>query len=250
MLLDVFMFDDEFDMLDCRIYQMRGLVDQFVVIEANRTVSGVPKPFHLSENLSRYPDAPLQVIRMSLDDVHGDWERDKVQRAGATDYLEQFPPDTLVIYGDLDEIIRRSVIEDYVKQGTTHPVSITMRHLVYSCHWQHPDGWYGGVLAPRGSIGDMTEVRYSHMRGIWPKAHDGGWHLSWFGTPEARSRKMRHFAHQEMVHTIGDKVAEEFPRKHIHVDGQATLIPYEGSLPDWISEGHAPTSWYERWEES
>jgi hypothetical protein len=244
-IVDAFMFDDEFDMLDCRLYQLQGIVDLFVAIEGNRSVSGIPKPYHLTDNLSRYPDVAIQIIQVPLDHVEGDWNRDKYQRAGATDFLATLPRDTVLITGDLDEIPRRETVMGF----PGFPISLIMPHLVYSAHWQHPQGWVGPGIAKLGDIPDATEVRYNGDRRHWPEVLDSGWHLSWFGTPETRQRKMRHFAHQELVPTIGDRVGDEFPRQHMHVDGKTTLIPYEGDWPHWIADGLAPDYWMETWRE-
>jgi hypothetical protein len=254
-IVDVFMFDDEFDTLDCRLYQMRGLVDLFVAIEANQSVSGMDKPYHLTENINRYPDIPMEVIRVDLARAdlerdggwHSvrDWRRDAVQRNGATEFLRDLPSDTVVITGDLDEIVRRDTIESF----NGEPLTFEMSHLVYSLKIQHQSGWLGGVMAQRGAFGARTlnEIRHTPYRSTIRKVPHAGWHLSFFGTPEDRVRKLRHFAHQELVH-LGDRVGEEMPRAYLHVDG-TTLIPYEGDWPDWAAAGLAPAHWYADWRE-
>ena len=124
MTTDVVMFLDDFDMLDCRIYELEGVVDRFIVIEGDHTFSGIPKPYHLPE--SGYPG--ITVVRVELGDVsmirhqemgwvtpstEDNWKREEKQREAARSILASLPPDEVVIYGDLDEIPRREVIKAF-----------------------------------------------------------------------------------------------------------------------------------------
>lgn len=255
MIVDVFMFDDEFDMLDCRLYQLRGLVDFFVAIEANQSVSGIAKPYHLTENLNRYPDAPIEIVRVDLANAdlntapwdwgnNPDWQRDAIQRDGAMDLLNQLPGDTAVITGDLDEIPRREAVMGYAG----YPIVLMMPNLAYSLKWQHVTNWYGPVIAPRSYIRSLNHVRHSGIRRSIQQIPNAGWHLSYFGTPEDRVRKVKHFAHQELVH-LAEKTGEELPRNHLHIDG-SMLLPFDGDWPEWVKDGHAPSHWTKEWEES
>jgi hypothetical protein len=252
MIVDVFMFDDEFDMLDCRLYELRSIVDLFVAIEADQSVSGIEKPYHLTERLNRYPDVPLEVVRVPLGDVRGNdilndtWARDAVQRNAAMPLLRDLPGDTLVITGDLDEIPRRDMISAF---GGI-PLVLQADHLVYSLKWRHArlPIWEGTTLIRRQDMPSIWDVRFSAMRPDIRRAPRGGWHLSYFGTPADRERKMRHYAHQELLH-LADKVGEILPLNHLHVDG-SDLVMYEGGWPSWAADGLAPAHWYKDWLEA
>ena len=54
MIIDTTLFNNEFDMLDIRLELTKHYVDQWIVCEGNRTMSGRPKPFYLSDNIERY----------------------------------------------------------------------------------------------------------------------------------------------------------------------------------------------------
>ena len=255
MIVDCFVFDDEFDMLDCRIYQLRGIVDLFVAIEGNMTFMGEPKPYRLSENLSRYPDAPIEVVRADLDDLSGTkiyqhgylnsettpaWTRDSKQRDYANDLLADLPGDSVVIYGDVDEIPSREVVSLFDGQ----PSTIGAVHLIYSTTLRYKDAWYGQVIGRRDQLGGPAATRLDRLK--FPRIESAGWHLSWFGTPEDRIRKLMHFSHHELVETVGDRVGSEYPAAHRHVDG-SDLHPWTGNVPHWVADGLAPAHWTQTW---
>ena len=52
-IIDVFPFNNELDMLQCRLEEMASVVDWFVAIEADVDHQDHPKPFHLSEKIGR-----------------------------------------------------------------------------------------------------------------------------------------------------------------------------------------------------
>jgi beta-1,4-mannosyl-glycoprotein beta-1,4-N-acetylglucosaminyltransferase len=255
LIVDCFLFDDEFDILDCRLYQLRGIVDLFVAIEGDLTHMGEPKPYRLTENLSRYPDVPMEVIRAELGDIATTrifqsgwlrpdtidaWKRDAKQRDYANELLFDLPKDAVVIYGDVDEIPRREVVTSF----DNHPMAIGAEHLIYATTLYHPDPWYGSVIGKRSHLGGPASARL--RRTTLPRIEHAGWHLSWFGTPEDRIRKLYHFSHHELVETVGDKVGSEYPAAHRHVDG-SDLYPWTGDVPQWVADGFAPLHWTQTW---
>jgi len=56
LIYDTFTFFKEFDLLDIRLHELSSVVDKFVLIEADRTHSNIPKPFYYEENKERYND--------------------------------------------------------------------------------------------------------------------------------------------------------------------------------------------------
>jgi len=254
-IVDVFMFDNELDMLECHLYQLAGIVDRFIAIEGNTTFTGIPKRYHLSDNLDRFKGYPLEVMRVDMTGPTGpilerpwmmpgtidNWWREAVQRNGARRLLADLPDDTILIYGDVDEIPRRYVVKGF--DGGPKVMSMTM--LIYSTKLWFPGSWAGSVIGRKRDIGiDVSEIRNTHWG--FPPIEDAGWHLSWFGNPTWREEKLRHQSHQELV-TISDVIGSDYPARHLHVDGKTPLWDYGGDLPSWIAEGHGPEEWMREW---
>ena len=267
MIVDCFMFDDEFDMLDCRIYELRGVVDLFVAVESDHTFTGIEKPYWLTEEViaGRYQHVPLQVIRASTADGSGPsyagdwvkpdteafWGREERQRNAADELINDLAKDDIVIIGDLDEIPRRDFVERFAleQQGF-----IVGANLIFSARLTTKDGrnglpqlWAASYISRRRYMKPRTSTEARNSRTFVRPLAYAGWHLSWFGTPEDRIRKYQHSAHQELG--IGDRIGEEIPSRREHVDGRE-LTEWWGDVPAWVADGHAPESWYKEWEAS
>lgn len=246
------MFDNEFDMLDCRLHELSGLVDLFIVCEADHSFTGIPKAYHLTEALQqgRYADAPIEVMRARTGDTGNKamrewitpetrpfWWREMTQRRAANERLKDLPEDTIVMYGDLDEIPSRASLQAW--DGI--PRVMVMRLLIYSLKSILPSPWAGTVIGTIDRLGpDPHTIR--ETRWSFPIMDDAGWHLSWFGGPERRELKYTHQAHQELF--ASGKLMHDYPSKMIHVDGQSLLFGYDGPRPKWAEEGYAPSYWW------
>ena len=56
MIVDTFLFNNEFDMLDIHLEISKNYVDKWIVLEADRTLSGLKKEFHLQKNIQKYKE--------------------------------------------------------------------------------------------------------------------------------------------------------------------------------------------------
>ncbi|HEV2355822.1 MAG TPA: hypothetical protein VGR89_16350, partial [Puia sp.] len=86
-LWDCFIFGDELDILECRLYEYAGTnVYRHVIVEANVDHQGHPKPFHFLENRERfapYLDRIIYIPMTDLTDITGtndNWARIHEQR--------------------------------------------------------------------------------------------------------------------------------------------------------------------------
>ena len=261
MIVDTFMFDDEFEMLDCRLYELNGIVDRFIAIEANHSFTGIPKPYNLTAAKERYADYPLEIVTVDTTDVSSltdqrlapyamwayaqtveFWRREVYQRLAVDPILRDLPPDAVILHGDLDEIPRREIVAAF-----DGPVSVCrMTSYVYSIGLCLEDAWAGTVMGKRRDMGQMAAVRAS--RWWFEQILRGGWHLSWFGSPERRVHKFTHSAHQEWRETVGDSIGAEYPAKKKHLGG-LDLIEWYGGAPHYVLDGRAPEIWTKRWWE-
>lgn len=255
MIFDVFLFKDEFFHLECRMHELEGVVDRFVAIEGSHTLSGDEKPFLLRERRERYNKYPLDIIEVDLTWLDGiptqegpwvqpgtqeRWKRDLKQREAATKMINEVPEDTVFIMGDVDEIPRRRTIEEF--DGV--PSVLMMRHLIYSLHYADPEPWAASVIGTKKDLKTFQRARYSR----WAYRHidDAGWHLAWFGGELAIEKKVKEFAHGEMLDKAKE-IAEIYTRQHVKPSGMGALERYEGDLPMWVEEGSAPNSWKLEW---
>jgi beta-1,4-mannosyl-glycoprotein beta-1,4-N-acetylglucosaminyltransferase len=241
-IIDVFMFNDELDMLRCRIHELSPVVDEFVAVSGTHTLAGDPKPDYLDG--FEHP----QLTKLMVDnydvtgvEVHGgwidrknmpNWQRDKKQRQGVEPYLAGKSEDDIIMFSDVDEIPKR----DAILSRVAHPHCLRMRMFIYSLAWEEPSGWAGTVVTQRSHRYDWGDY---HFRRDLPASHYQGWHLTWFGGPAAVQKKVSEFAHPE----LRDLIMPRYEVRGRPADG-SPLSRYTGEdKPRWVKEGLAPASW-------
>ncbi len=248
MIIDTFMVHDELDMVECHLRELAGVVDRFIAVEASHTFSGRRKPYFLSENAERFRDFPLEIVRDEQKDPsrpatasnRDAWLREAHQRNAVAPLLKDVPGDTLLLYGDVDEIPNRETVLGF----SGRPRTCLMNWLEYSTKLVVPKPWWGTVIGYRRDMGSMPEpVRRSRFDII--PTPNAGWHLSWFGEPDDRLRKLASFSHLELIDRIGTGIGTDYPSQRLHVEHGIHLLDADGmAMPAWIAEGKAPASWY------
>lgn len=201
MVIDTFLFNNEFDMLDIHLEITDHFVDRWIVLEASRTFSGIPKPYYLSDNLKRYQQKwgdRIEVVRLPLSSTQINLVCETMMRQGFRDSLRQVSPDDIVCHGDLDEIIDPTRWDDIVALMDQHqqPVSCGMQMYVYRLDQRAHRGWKGSVVARRRMFDTPHELYKgknvkrkdrSHCVGLKEPV---GWHWTWMGDDEAIKHKV------------------------------------------------------------
>uniref|UniRef100_UPI003D100750 hypothetical protein n=1 Tax=Roseibium sp. TaxID=1936156 RepID=UPI003D100750 len=110
--------------------EMGDHVDRFVLVEANQTQRGGPKPYYFDENRERFAPWADKIIDLQIafpeelppalgvykNRRKKDWERENYQRNCIARALEGLDGDELVLLSDVDEIVRSSVLEKVLKE--------------------------------------------------------------------------------------------------------------------------------------
>jgi hypothetical protein len=251
MTVDIFLFNDEVDILRCRLHQLRSVVDRFIAIEGNLTLAGEPKPYRLSALQAAGEFSLVEVVRADLADLRDvppqrqawvapgmedHWKRDWKQRAACSVLVDGLDPTTTVMFGDVDEIPRTEVVRDFDGKKSR----LMMQMLCFDVGMgTASDSWTGTVIGKRS---EMKSFPHEHRsRDHNPMTPRAGWHLTWLGGEEAVIAKVKMFAHGEMAEDI-HRVRRLY-RERLNPGNSEPLVPYTGDLPAWIEEGHAPASW-------
>lgn len=255
MIYDTFMFFNEVDMLECRLTELDGVVDRFVLIESGQTHQGKPKSSVFLEHAERFrkwTDAErlmrIWVDKFTAQDPFGrEHEQREYARVGL-DFFGTLPHD-IVLHSDLDEIpTPASVleIEKALAESTGKLVTMNQRMFCFAVDWEHPCGWQGPVAARYRDIDSFTQIRnrrdlYGPLAVLWNAGH----HLSWLGGPERNVDKLDAFLHAEMAFMRGDIASGRHSREGYHVDG-AKLVPVivDETWPRYVSERRCPPSWF------
>lgn len=197
MIVDTTLFNNEFDMLDIRLALTQGWVDRWIICEANRTLSGKPKPWHLKDNLDRYRPYldRLQVISIDVPENWTNWDIENGQRALIRSAYDDCDDDAIVMHSDLDEILNPDCVGELLEFLNEHdrPVTCSLDFFLYRFDLQVDRKWKGNVLAKKRHFQDPctlykgVEAGIGHAQKRKNRRHcvgldrQVGWHWGWIG---------------------------------------------------------------------
>lgn len=216
-IIDGFIFYNELELLEIRLYELEPVVDKFVLVEATHTHQGHDKPLYFDENKSWFQRYNVQHIVVPT--LHPKeptaqevWRNEDWQRNHIADGMTDFRDDVGMI-SDVDEIPSREFIAQLPKIRTA--MKVRQRMSYYAMNTVSPDmEWYGTMIAPTITIKRVTPQALRNC------IHDpatpsnfglGGWHFSYLGTPEFIADKLQNFTHSEYnkpEFTNPDKIRE------------------------------------------
>lgn len=253
MIWDCFMFNNELDMLECRLVELEGIADlRHVLVEADVDHQDHPKPLHYEENrdrFARWADRIVHVVATDLpsaSEFPDPWAREHAQREWFRVALADADPDDVVLQSDVDEIPTVAAARNVKPRGF---VAFEQRGHFWSLRWKYPHTWQGTVAARLRDISSFGAMR--DTRNITPvRLPNAGWHLSWLpnggvSSADAAVRKVGSYCHPEVTDRILNGLEDEtFLVRGVHVDGvQMTRCEIDHTFPKWVREGRCPEEW-------
>ena len=256
-VIDTFPFNNELDMLECRLTELYDAVDHFVLVEATVDHQDHPKPLHYQENRERFAPWADKIVHVvagdmpTLADDNDPWAREHAQREYIGVGLVRIGvnDNDVILQSDVDEIPRALQARNVRPPGLW---SFGQRGHFWAVDWLYPVTWYGTVAATVGTLGKFKQSPFSYMRDARltaqcpPHLQDAGWHLSWLGGSDAAMAKVGSYCHPEVTDRIVDGLSRNiFLEGGWHVDGhQMKPVDVDESWPKWIVQGNAPANWY------
>lgn len=219
-IIDCFTFFNEKELLELRINLLKDIVDEFVVVEADRTHTGNPKNFVCKDLIKQLglPEEKIKVVELSLpskEQEPNDHVRENLQRNEIAKHIDY---SSVAIISDCDEIINPEFVKYYkgiIEKNPNNILRIPMVLLsgradlrVYDPRGRTRD-WAAGYLCMKHHLERYTasEIRQSYTL----KKHDliykdiyavdegvvkeAGWHFNWMGDPERLKLKYQSFMH-------------------------------------------------------
>jgi hypothetical protein len=142
-IVDVFPYFNEKELLELRVRMLEPYVDQFVISEANRTHSGLPKEYTLKKVIDELglPKDKIRVIEVDLyaedaqapsyiDICHAtsakseddaiSWARERLQRDAIAKCIDDYSDDTVFIMSDCDEIVDPKFVDFLAWKARIH----------------------------------------------------------------------------------------------------------------------------------
>ena len=221
---DTFLLSTELDWLTVRLNTLYQSVDYFIIVESDRTFTGLPKPLHLRDRWPDFATFHRKLIYVVVADTvnstrawdHEDAFRDGLLYAAAEQIRgteRDFRDGDALIVSDIDEISRPETIK--VLRYCDFPDRLTLRSQFYYYsfqwlhrgeQWAHPQATvYRGLertISPtdlrNGEGGPGAPSIFGPLRRWWQKADlfDAAWHCSsCFRTVKEMQTKMQSFSH-------------------------------------------------------
>lgn len=215
-VFDCCMVFNELEMFDLRLNILNGAVDYHIIVESGMTHSGHPKPRYFGDALEagRFAEFADKILYMYVETL-GDaqthsWQREHNHRAQISRALwnANVQPEDWVIVGDCDEIPNPKGIQAAHRSDA---VAATMLLDLFYYDFSHRlyEGWSIGMAKWKFEQ-DANKIRRSEFKLPTVYAHERGWHLSYFMTPEQVVTKLDAFMHH------GD-VAANVPRDPVWI---------------------------------
>ena len=223
MVIDTFLFYNELDMLEFRLMELNPVVDKFILVESTQTFVGNKKPLYFENNKSRFKKYLHKIHHVVLSHLpNGNtWAKEAHQRIATGEVLKYLDLDDkdIIIAGDVDEIPDVNEILKFKKQGLPFEL-ITLLQQTYYYNFDHKLKAHSGydissnrkyhrtVACKVFTFEAFKKIKFSiqHLRTnyivkdtLWEK---GGWHLTFFMSPERIKEKMENYAHVEFEGSI------------------------------------------------
>jgi beta-1,4-mannosyl-glycoprotein beta-1,4-N-acetylglucosaminyltransferase len=204
MIIDCILYNGEAECLDIRLYELAGVVDHLLVLEAAETFTGRFKPLNAKlHNGQGYVIYAALTTPFVTDDP---WQREAHQRNAMLDRLLILEPADadIILIGDADEIPSASAVEAAVKHAAkgiqvAFDQTLTTYYINNVCQNMR---WRG-----------TQAVRFDYLKRVMPQGvrdfrnhapyvvENGGWHWSSLvlDNPVGRlTAKIQAFSHQEV----------------------------------------------------
>ncbi|WP_049975844.1 hypothetical protein [Azospirillum sp. B506] len=227
-VFDCCTFFNEAEILELRLAELYDVVERFVVVEATHTHSGEPKALTFGDHHERFRPYMDKIRYVVVDELVGtfSWQREAYQRDAILRGLDGCRDDDMVIVSDVDEILRREVVERLRGGGPAFDTVFTaeLDLFFYRLNYRFARNWRAAGAAPFRFVRQTgpNAVRYLAKQDIGHLIRDAGWHFSWMGDLKRFAAKLNAYAHQEHAQSFGAG----------NMAGVASFLDGGGALPE------------------
>jgi hypothetical protein len=207
-IIDTLLFYNEFDLLELRFAEHYDHVDQFVILEFDRTFTGLSKPHILLSQKERYKkwwDKVLYVPlsggpKVDIKNYSSAWSNEFWQfNQMAEVWKDIATEDDVVLMCCVDEIIRKETF-DYMRNTNYKHYSLLMPIFYCKYNYVGLQEYKSWAIGLRGNFNNPRELRDKVL--VQPHEHamlhNAGWHFSYLGNETWIKNKLKSFSHTEV----------------------------------------------------
>ncbi len=204
-IFDLIMFNNERELLHAKLAEEDPWVDRFVIVEANRTFTGLEKPFYFEQWKSEFSRYAKKIIHVKVDRfpswADSAWAREFHQRdMGVTGASGRWSVDDLVMLTDADEIVDRRALEGFDGEYAALMMGAYRYYLNY--HEVDSNRHTGVILRAMylQKFGASFARNMLRSYRLTPRLMNAGWHFTSVADPAGLAAKIRSYSHQEYAH--------------------------------------------------
>lgn len=182
MVIDVITFNGEQELFEIRYNILKDVVDEFIVVEFDKTFSGKPKErtfffdlpkvkyfWHTEELYSKY----MELAKSSPNTVGAEhWKREFCQKESIKDALVHLQDHDLVFIGDCDEIWSPDIFDSFLFPT---PTKVNMKVYTYYLNNRSSEVFKGTLIA---RYYDIKNSCLNHLRSNTTNTRHYGWHFT------------------------------------------------------------------------
>lgn len=207
MLYDIFLFNNEYQLLELRMKENWNVFDKFVLIQGDKTFQGNKKLKLFGSNYDKkkfsWALEKLEIHNVLLK-LKGDpeyksaWHNENLQINYAEKYLKSKNFHDYFFFGAVDEIPNKKVISETIVNYYA-PSTFEQDFFYYAYNNKIINHmWSGTILLKKenllnNSLLNIVKDRYMNL----PRIKNGGWHFSFLGDSNTIINKIKSFSHQE-----------------------------------------------------
>lgn len=260
MIVDAFTFFNELDVLEVRLNTLDGIVDRFVIVEADKTQTLQPKPFHFLENKERFAKFLPKISHVLVADCPKSnegqlWKMENFQRNCIKRGLGGLAPTDCVMISDLDEIPHPVAVHEASIADGENLIAFDMSFHAYYANLISPKkGWIGTVMTKMETLDVIEPQDVRNVKDAAPRVQNAGWHLSWLGGWEKAYTKLLSCIEPLDKNEVPSK--EEFKRRfearikngghfHLTINDDSVPLVVDNSpalLPAYLQDNRAKFS--------
>ena len=207
MIVDAFIFYNEFDLLEYRLHLLYKYVDQIIIVESTHTFVGNEKELYYKNNINRFEKYNDKIIHIIVDDMpiqtnkhiqKSIWDNEFHQRNCIQRGLDKLKlnDNDIILLTDIDEIPNPNIF-NYLNNSQLSINALYMDLYWYNLNrknmevvWKHPKILLYKYLKEQ-KIQSIRDMSYPPLFNCIC-----GWHLSYFGDVNFIHNKLSNFAHQ------------------------------------------------------
>lgn len=251
-IIDIFTYNGETDILDIRLNILKDRVDQFIIVEFDKTFSGQDKPAYFREQESAFKALSGKITYIHFDENYYEkhrelaenspntvgpdhWKREFMQKESLQDALEQceLHDNDLVFIGDVDEIW----------EWTPHVTKINsvnklkLRVYTYWLNNRSSETFWGPIAAKYRHIkgrclNHLRTKRNFRSNDYW------GWHFTSMGGYSEVKRKLENSYTADSYYPpeVANMLEENMKQNRDFLGREFTYKVDESEWPEYLKE--------------